>query len=74
MYVVFRCPVCGRHLYAFAQNKTRRCVCGRTITLGKVAVLVRCADEREAGEAVRRLQASGKGEPFFVTYRPREDG
>jgi len=73
MYVVFRCPGCGRHLYASVENKTRRCVCGRSINVRGVVVLARCDDEREAGEVVRRFQAPDGEEPEFVTYRRRKD-
>jgi len=73
MYVVFRCPGCTRYLYAAAENKTRRCVCGRSVNLAKVLVLTRCEDERKAGDAVRNLQAAGKEEPRFVTYGHRDD-
>ena len=59
MYIVFRCRRCGRYLYARNDVKTRRCVCGKLNQLANVKVFGRFEDERDAIEAVRKLQGSG---------------
>ena len=67
MYVVFRCRRCGRYLYAEERSKNRRCVCGYVNNLGKVAVIARVEEEREAGELVRFLQQKSRK---FHDFRP----
>ena len=59
MYLIFRCSGCGRHLYAEERAASRTCPCGRRISLKKVKVLSKAADERDAGEMVRALQMEG---------------
>jgi len=61
MHIVFRCRRCGRYLYARNDAKTRRCVCGRLNQLANVRIFGRFEDERDAVEAVRKLQGSGTG-------------
>ncbi|HOT06659.1 MAG: hypothetical protein A4E45_00956 [Methanosaeta sp. PtaB.Bin039] len=59
MFIVFRCR-CGQHLYAREEAKSRTCPCGRRLDLGKVLILARADDAREAGDIVRHLQMDGR--------------
>lgn len=59
MFVVFRC-VCGRHLYARRDAKTRACPCGKRVDLSSVRILAEAEDAPEAGEMVRALQSKGR--------------
>ncbi|NTV27460.1 MAG: DUF1922 domain-containing protein [Methanothrix sp.] len=60
MFVVFRC-VCGRHLYAPKDAKTRTCPCGKRTKLCNAGILATAKDAYAAGEIVRKLQLGAHG-------------
>ena len=66
MYIVFRC-ICGRHLYAPKDAKTRTCPCGKRTKLSAVRILATAPDAAAAGELVRALQLGDHG---LTGFRP----
>lgn len=65
-YLIFRCD-CGRALYSKEGNKTKKCTCGKTLTLRKRRIL-KTADTIElATQAVQDMQEEIYGGSIFKT-------
>lgn len=69
MYVVFRCPSCGRYLYAKEKNKTRECPCNKTVKIKQAKKVQKTEDRKKASELVRKLQEKEHGKPFFGRFK-----
>ena len=66
MYVIFRCD-CGRVLYAKQGVATRKCTCGKTITVKSRRILKKVETAQDASEAVQEMQAEIYGNTGFST-------
>lgn len=60
MYLVFRCD-CGRALYSKEGNKTRKCVCGRTVKIKSRRIFGKADTFEDASAIVRKLQEEKYG-------------
>jgi len=72
MYLIARCPSCGRVMMANTANKTRSCPsCGRRSELSGLVPLGRARTSREAVALIQSLKEreGGAGEPGFKRFR-----
>ncbi len=57
MYLIARCPSCGKHITANTSNKTRTCPhCGFKAELLSLRVLARAETGRDAVRMIQRLK------------------
>lgn len=61
MYLVVKCPQCGRLTLSKASYRTRTCpYCGKRILLRKAMIVARTSSSIEATEVIRGLKRRGK--------------
>jgi predicted RNA-binding Zn-ribbon protein involved in translation (DUF1610 family) len=74
MYLIARCPSCGKIIMANAGNKTRSCPhCGHRADVPSLKVLARARTSQEAVETIQRLkeqQSDADWEPRFKKFKP----
>ncbi|WP_455645404.1 DUF1922 domain-containing protein [Methanosphaera sp.] len=66
VYYIFRCD-CGRVLYSKDIYKTKKCTCGKTLTVKKRRIFKTVATMEEATEAVQNMQEEIYGGSCFKT-------
>lgn len=64
MYVIFRCD-CGRVLYGKEGVKTRKCVCGKTLTVKQRRIFKKVESREEASLVVQEMQNEIYGNTDF---------
>jgi DNA-directed RNA polymerase subunit M/transcription elongation factor TFIIS len=73
MYIIARCPSCGKVMMANTANKTRSCPhCGRRHELSGLRTLARARTSREAVALIQSLkeqQGDAGWEPRFKRFR-----
>jgi len=73
MYIIARCPSCGKVMMANTANKTRSCPhCGRRSELSGLRTLAQARTSREAVALIQSLkeqQGGSEGEPRFKRFR-----
>lgn len=72
MYLIARCPSCGRHIMANTANKTRTCPhCRHRADLHSLRVLARAESSREAVMLIQRLKEKSQDSPEATFKRFR---
>ena len=66
MYLIFRCD-CGRVLSANEYNKTRKCTCGKTLTVKNRRVLAKVENSKDVPVIVQEFQDAIYKSTGFIT-------
>ncbi|MCW4050089.1 MAG: DUF1922 domain-containing protein [Candidatus Bathyarchaeota archaeon] len=73
MYIIARCPSCGKLMMANTANRTRSCPnCGFRANLFNLKILARAQSSQEAVEVIQHLkekQGNPSGEVTFKRFK-----
>ncbi|MBN2334405.1 DUF1922 domain-containing protein [Candidatus Bathyarchaeota archaeon] len=73
MYLIARCPSCGKHMMANSANRTRTCPhCGSKSSLQGLRIIARAESSQDAVRIIQRLkegQSEEGSRPSFKRFK-----